>query len=100
MHRTSLCPHACGHANAWYVFAIDRYLAHAKPGQYGDEEQREFALQLRPAESRVAHAPGALALAAALAPGDAVRLDWVHEYVTEGGSKFPERRVTRLERQG
>lgn len=103
MFRTSLCPHACNHANKWAVFTVDAYLAYDKPGKYGDEQQKQFALQLRPAETRVDHAPGTHELVASLAPGDRVRLSWLHEYVSEldaegRGAKYPIRRVTAISR--
>jgi hypothetical protein len=86
-----------------------QYLAYEKPGQYGDEEQKQFALQLRPAEDRVEHAPGTHALVAALAEGDRLHIRWLHEYVTDqqvdaatgavkGSSKYPIRRVVAIER--
>ena len=97
MHRTSLCPDACNHANAWALFDVDTYLAYDKPGQYGDPKEERFAMQTRPAD-KVEHVAGARELLASLAPGDHVRLAWVHEYVTERGCSFPIRRVLRLER--
>lgn len=101
MHMTSLCPDRCNHANMWAIFNVDKYLSYSKPGQYGDEEQTTFALQLRPAETKVSHAPGTLDLVSTLAPGDRVRLTWVHEYVSEldergHGGKYPIRRVTMI----
>ena len=33
---------------------------------------------------------------AALKPGDQVHLKWNHDYVTQGGSKFPERPITEI----
>ena len=106
MHRTSLCPDRCNHANAWAVFTVESYVDHAKPGQYGDERQTQFALQLRPHEERVAHAPGTLQLTASLAVGDRVALEWRHEYVSdfdvhdgrETCAKYPIRRVVALRR--
>lgn len=85
-----------------------QYLGYEKPGQYGDEEQKQFALQLRPVEERVEHAPGTHALVAALAVGDRVHIRWLHEYVTDeqldaagavkGSAKYPIRRVVAIER--
>ena len=106
MHRTSLCPDRCNHANAWAIFTVESYVAHDKPGQYGDERQAQFALQLRPAEERVAHAPGTHELVASLAVGDRVALEWLHEYVSDYGlhdgketcAKYPVRRVVALRR--
>jgi len=94
-HRTSLCPDRCGHARDVAVFRITEYVAYEKPGQYGDAKATEFLLALRAGDEA---SPEVLALARSLAKGDAVRLDWLHEYVTEAGSSSPRRRVTLLAR--
>jgi len=107
MHRTSLCPDRCNHANAWLVFNVDSYLSYDKPGQYGDERQTQFALQVRPAD-KMEHAAGTHELAASLAVGDRVALTWLHEYVSDFGvhegretcAKYPIRRVTAISRLG
>ena len=97
--RTSLCPDRCGHGGAVAEFAVDVYLSHEKPGQYGDDPVAVYY-------QRVSEAPPHVAAAiAALSPGDKVRLDFVHDYVTrveQGGSvsKFPERTITLLEADG
>ncbi len=45
------------------------------------------------------HAQGELAKKGQeLASGDWVRLSWVHEYVNDNGSRWPERPITRLEK--
>jgi hypothetical protein len=100
MHRTSLCPDRCSHPRKWAVFDTTvPYRTYEKPGQYGDPEANQFHLQLDPPESDVAHGPGTHDLAASLAVGDSVELEWVHEYVTTaGGSKYPRRRVLVLRR--
>lgn len=97
MHRTSLCPTACGHAVAWAMFDIETYLAFEKRGEYGDEKGATFALQTRPAD-QVGHVASALDVLETLTVGDRVRLAWLHEYVTEQGSSFPTRRVVRIEK--
>jgi hypothetical protein len=94
-HRTSLCPDRCGHARDVAVFRITEYVAYDKPGEYGDGKATEFLLPLA-ADEEVT--PEILAAAKALAKGDAVHLDWLHEYVTKDGSKYPRRRVTLLAR--
>ena len=97
--RTSQCPDRCGHGGSLAEFAVDAYLAHEKPGQYGDDPVAVFY-------QRVSEAPPHVAAAiAALSPGAKVRLDFVHVYVTrteQGGglSKFPERAITLLEADG
>lgn len=94
-HRTSLCPDRCGHARDVAVFRIAEYLAYEKPAEYGDGKATEFLLPLAAGEEVT---PEILAAAKALAKGDAVRLEWLHEYVTKDGSKYPRRRVTLLAR--
>ncbi len=42
--------------------------------------------------------PTVLAFAKGLKVGDAVRLDWNHEYVKDDGVSYPRRRVTLLAR--
>lgn len=99
MHLTSQCPDNCNHPRKWHIFNVDEYIYYSKPGQYGDEEQKQFALQLEPVETRTGHAAGTYELAAQLQPGDKVELVWDHIYVTNDGSKFPIRRVKALQRK-
>lgn len=94
-HRTSLCPDRCGHARDVAVFRVTEYVAYEKPGQYGDAKATEFLLPLSQGEEVSAEV---LALAKGLSKGDAVRLEWLHEYVAKDGSKYPRRRVTLLAR--
>jgi hypothetical protein len=94
-YRTSLCPDRCGHARDVAVFRITEYLAYEKSGQHGDPKATEFLLPLKAGEEVSAEI---LATAKGLAKGDAVRLDWLHEYVSKDGSKYPRRRVTLLAR--
>lgn len=93
--KTALCPDRCGHARNVAVFRVTEYVAYEKPGEYGDPKATEFLLPLAAGEEVT---PEILAAAKALAKGDAVRLDWLHEYVTKDGSKYPRRRVTLLAR--
>lgn len=94
-HRTSLCPDRCGHARDVAVFRVTEYVAYEKPGQYGDAKATEFLLPLSQGEEVSAEI---LAVAQGLSKGDSVRLEWLHEYVTKDGSKYPRRRVTLLAR--
>jgi len=102
MGRTSLCPHACGHSGSFATFSDLDYEHYEKPGEYGDEKQASFMLQLTGA-SADALPEGAAALLAALAPGARVRIGYKHLYVTRveaggGESKFPRRPVVLVER--
>lgn len=95
-HRTALCPDKCGHAMDVVVFRITAYRGYVKNSpHHGDPEAREFLLRLKPDEAVSAEV---VATARSLKVGDAVRLDWVHEYVRADGVSYPRRRVTQLAR--
>lgn len=97
LHRTSLCPDRCGHAKDVAVFRITAYRSYTKTNpHHGDPQAAEFLLPLKAGEEVAAEQ---LDLAKGLVAGDAVRLDWQHEYVRAEGASYPRRRVTRLERQ-
>jgi hypothetical protein len=94
---TSLCPDKCGHSGRMAHFAIVKYLAYEKPGEFGDEKQETFNVLI---EDNMKHAkvPAEILKAiGALEPGAIVRLKWNHDYVTKAGSKFPERPITGIE---
>lgn len=96
MHRTSLCPDKCGHAKDVAVFRIMAYRSYEKNNpHHGDPQAKEFLMPLK-ADDEVSAEQ--LEMAKGLKPGDAVRLDWVHEYVKTASASYPRRRVTRLER--
>lgn len=96
MHRTSLCPDKCGHAKDVAVFRITAYRSYEKNNpHHGDPQAKEFLMPLK-ADDEVSAEQ--LEMAKGLKPGDAVRLDWVHEYVKTASASYPRRRVTRLER--
>ena len=91
--RTSLCPDRCGESGPLATFAIVKYYQHDKPGQYGDPKQEQFMVLV---EDNMKHVkvPKAIRDAIfALKPGDLVHLRWNHDYVTQGGSAFPERPI-------
>lgn len=96
LHRTALCPDRCGHAKDVAVFRITAYRNYEKNNPYhGDPQAKEFLMPLNEGESVAA---AVLEKAKSLQVGDAVKLDWVHEYVRAPGMSYPRRRVTRLER--
>lgn len=96
LHRTSLCPDKCGHAKDVAVFRITGYRAYEKPNpNHGDPRQAEFLMPLKAGEEVSSEQ---LEFAKGLKAGDAVKLDWVHEYVRSSGVSYPRRRVTKLER--
>ena len=96
--RTALCPDRCGHAQTTAKFTVVKYLNYKSHDQYGDPQTSRFYYAIT---GGVGKAPLASAPAAAigtLKPGDLVRLDWNHEYVTQDGCSFPERPIVRLEK--
>lgn len=96
MGRTSLCPDRCGDSGKLATFEIVRYLSYEKPGEYGDPKQERFLVLIED-KMKNPKVPAAIRDAIlALKPGDLVRLQWNHDYVTQAGSKFPERPITRL----
>jgi hypothetical protein len=97
-HLTSLCPDRCGHARTLATFRIVRYLRYEKPGEYGDPKAEQFHVPVTGPQASNEADPRWDAVVKLLKPGDLVRLDWRHEYVTRDGSSFPERPVTRMEK--
>ena len=91
--RTSLCPDRCGDSGQLATFAIVNYLNHDKTAEYGDPKQEQFMVLVEDNMKNV-KAPKAIRDAIfALKPGDLVHLRWNHDYVTQAGSKFPERPI-------
>jgi hypothetical protein len=96
MGRTSLCPDRCGDSGKLATFVIVTYLNYEKPGEYGDPKQEKFVVLVEDNMGNV-KVPKAIRVAVlALKPGDLVHLQWNHDYVTQGGSKFPERPIKDL----
>jgi len=96
MGRTSACPDQCGHSGKLAVFKITKYLKYEKPGEYGDPKQETFQVLI---EDNMKNAKVSAAIREAimaLKPGDAVRLDWNHDYVSREGSKSPERPIVAI----
>ncbi len=97
MGRTALCPDRCGDFGKLATFEIVKYLNYEKPGECGDPEQERFVVLI---EDNMGNAKVPAAVRAAilvLKAGDKVHLKWNHDYITENGSKFPERVITVLE---
>ena len=91
MGRTSLCPDRCGDSGKLATFVIVTYLNYQKPGEYGDPKQEKFMVLIED-NMKNPKVPKAIRDAVlALKPGDLVHLQWNHDYVTQAGSKFPER---------
>ena len=91
--KTSQCPDRCGSSGDLATFKIVKYLAYEKPGQYGDAKQTKFSFLVQDNMKNV-KVPAAIKEAVeSLKPGDYVRLNWRHDYVTGGGSSSPERPI-------
>ena len=96
MGMTSLCPDRCGESGTLATFEIVKYMAYEKPGEYGDPKQEQFMVLIEDNRKNL-KVPAAIRDAiAALKPGDLVRLQWNHDYVTQDGSKFPERPILKV----
>ena len=94
--RTSLCPDRCGHSGKLATFSIVKYLGYEKPGEYGDPKQERFQILIGD-NIKNPKVPAAIHEAiSALTPGALVHLRWNHDYVTQGGSSFPERTILEL----
>lgn len=99
MGLTARCPDRCGHSGKLATFEIVKYLNYQKPGEYGDPKQERFMVLI---EDNKGNAKVPVEIRDAifeLKPGDKVHLKWNHDYITEDGSKFPERPITMLERR-
>jgi hypothetical protein len=94
---TALCPDECGHSGRMANFEIVKYLGYEKPGQYGDEKQKTFHMLIEDNMKHTRVPAEILKAIEALKSGRTVRLKWNHDYVTKGGSKFPERPIVGIE---
>lgn len=90
---TSLCPDQCGSSGDMATFRILKYIAYAKPGEYGDPQQTSYQFLVQDNMKNAKVSAAIKAAVESLKKGDYVRLDWQHDYVTQDGSKFPERTV-------
>ena len=98
MGRTALCPDKCGHSGTLGVFKIDEYTSFEKPGEYGDGKQTTFQFLVEDNQKAAKVPDGLAGTLKTLKKGDKVILEWEHRYMNRGGSRWPERVVTRLEK--
>lgn len=96
---TALCPDRCGESGKLATFTIVKYLRYEKRGEYGDPKQEQFLVLIEDNMKHPKVSPAIRDVILALKPGDPVELDWNHDYVTQDGSKFPERPITRIVRR-
>lgn len=97
MGRTARCPKQCGDSGEFASFTIKKYLKYEKPGEYGDPKQETFLVQVSDYDKRPKGDPKIAETVKRLKKGDYVLLSWHHDYVTRGGSSFPERPIVKLE---
>ncbi len=93
---TALCPDRCGESGKLATFTIIKYLRYEKRGEYGDPKQEQFLVLIEDNMKNPKVSPAIRDAILALKPGDLVELDWNHDYVTQAGSKFPERPIIRI----
>lgn len=97
--RTMLCPDRCGHISDTFVFNIDA-IAVTRNDQ---SKNAKFCSPQRVGSSKIFSSEDLgesyLPLAESLEVGETVDLCWNHDYVTRGGSSFPQEPVTALEKK-
>ena len=95
---TARCPEQCGHSGEFATFKIVKYTKYEKKGEYGDPKQETFRIQVTDFHKKPIGNELAPTIAT-LKKGEKVLLAWRHDYVTtKGGSKYPERVVTELQK--
>lgn len=94
--RTAQCPDRCNHAKNVFTFLLDN-LAVTK------NDQSRNAKWVEPVKVGAEHVVGegdlgeaSKTVAQVLRPGDKVKLEWSHDYVTIDGSSGPDRPVSCL----
>ena len=78
------------------TFKITKYLDYKKPGKYGDAKGKTFRTMIVDQLENTKVPEKTLAIINSLEKGDAVELSWNHDYVTENGSSYPVRTITKL----
>ncbi|MBT8043994.1 MAG: hypothetical protein KJO79_03505 [Verrucomicrobiae bacterium] len=96
--RTTACPEKCGDSGEFATFKIVKYLNYKKPGEYGDPKQASYRIQVSDFNKNPISGKYTKQVTQ-LKKGDRVLLSWRHDYVTtKGGSKFPDRVVSKLQK--
>lgn len=93
---TTLCPRECGDSGEFAKFKIVKYVRFVQHGKYGSR-QKSFVIQVSDYHRQPRGDASLLATVRTLQPGEYVRLDWHHDYVTRAGASYPERPVVKLE---
>jgi hypothetical protein len=95
---TALCPKECGDSGEFANFSIRKYVKYQKLGQYGDEKQTSFPVQVSDYNKKPKGDAEINKTVAGLKKGDYVLLSWRHDYVTKDGVSSPERPIVKLEK--
>jgi hypothetical protein len=98
--KTAECPDHCHHAQDSAKFKIETYEEYEQVAKTGDGKKDQLIVSLSedpegPKSTR--QEAGIIAAIKALTPGQKVRITWEHIYVSEDGSKFPQRPVRAIE---
>lgn len=91
MGRTTRCPNGCGHSGRVVSFKIQQYESFEKPGEFGDDKQDIFQILIEDNNGNRKVPDAVYRSLQTLKANQVVRLRWNHDYVTQNGSKFPER---------
>jgi hypothetical protein len=96
-HLTSLCPDRCNHAQDVATFKVISYLKYEALGRWATEQEDVFHARIDQKVPVEAQDPQIIDTIKTLTPGQKVKLYWEQIYVTEEGSKWPERPIRSLE---
>jgi hypothetical protein len=96
-HLTSLCPDRCNHGQDCASFKVISYEKYEALGRWASEEQEVFYARVDQKVPAEAQDPAIIEIIKSLTPGQKVKLYWEHIYVTDQGSKWPERPIRSLE---
>lgn len=95
---TALCPKECGDSGEFANFSVRKYIKYEKIGQYGDEKQTSYLVQVSDYNKKPKGDAQINKTVAGLKKGDFVLLSWRHDYVTKDGVSSPERPIVKLEK--
>ena len=92
--KTALCPDRCGHCADVYTFKVLEYTKYEKPGEYGDDQQKELHINIK--EHVFGQDPSILEKCKHLEEGKKYRVCYKHLYVDDGSNARPERPFTEI----
>ncbi|MGL4855273.1 MAG: hypothetical protein ACRC37_08500 [Lentisphaeria bacterium] len=95
---TAQCPDKCGDSGEFAIFHIEDYRSYERIGEYADDKQSSFLVQVSDFDKKLLNTKKA-AIIAQLKDGDKVELDWQQLYVTKENSSYPMRPIKRLSKR-